>query len=370
MKYIVALLFSIYVRTHNLGYDSTFNHVALSLFYSLKISPFGTIAELVGGMLPIILIWIGVEWLIKRFRPQKSSHTNVTFKQSSLPVRLFNRKHETTDQSQLLDTQNTSRDPTATENLIKYGPWVFSAICIIVLLSSIFQFDRDSKKTNVVSVPTTSPATIATQKPIETAAQQTPTNVDEFVTLKKESDPLSPNHPTNYFSIKNLDATPKDQLRSRYEYWMKTYASEFLTETGIQQYKQEASRHPNGFGLTECIGFWDFTGESTDIDFYIDRCTIKSLGKYRATWSLINYKIPQKNNNEEYFLSVKSRIIFDCTNERSAIMGAFYYSKPMGVGKLVKSHNWKENEWDFRDVTPNSVAAVELRDTCNLLAPR
>ena len=47
------------------------------------------------------------------------------------------------------------------------------------------EFDRDSKKTNVVSVPTTSPATIATQKPIETAAQQTPTNVDEFVTLKK-----------------------------------------------------------------------------------------------------------------------------------------------------------------------------------------
>lgn len=83
MKYIVALIFSIYVRTHNLEHDSTFNHIALSLFYSLKISPFETIAELVGGMLPIILIWMGVEWLIKKFRPRKSNHANVIFEQTT-----------------------------------------------------------------------------------------------------------------------------------------------------------------------------------------------------------------------------------------------------------------------------------------------
>lgn len=221
-------------------------------------------------------------------------------------------------------------------------------------------------------MPTTSPAAIATQKPIETVAQQTPTNVDQFVTLKKESDPLSPNHPTNYFSIKNLDATPKDQLRSRYEYWMKNYATEFLTETGIHQYKQEASRHhPNGFGLTECIGYWTFIGKSVaDNDFYIDQCTLKSLGKYRAMWSLNNYVLSQTNTIGRSYLSSKYRRVYDCANDRTAIISLSQFEKDSGEGVIVNSVSIKESDWDFEDVLPNSIGAKELREACNLPTPK
>lgn len=130
MKYIIALIFSIYVSSKDLG-DGLFVNLS-SLAYFLKHMPGETIAKLVGGMLPIILIWLGAEWLIKRFRSRKSSHTNVTFEQPT-PINEVIQlgKYESTDQTTHPNVQKNSTTFT------QYAPWTISVGCILALLFNI-----------------------------------------------------------------------------------------------------------------------------------------------------------------------------------------------------------------------------------------
>jgi hypothetical protein len=70
MKYIVSLIFSIYFSAKHFGQDSVPNFAALA--YYLQHTPVDTIGYILGGMLPTILIWVGIAWLIKKLKPQQS----------------------------------------------------------------------------------------------------------------------------------------------------------------------------------------------------------------------------------------------------------------------------------------------------------
>ena len=89
MKYLVALIFSYLVIAKDFG-DGLVSNIFLNfvtLGHRLQDSPADTLATIAGGMLPILLIWFGVTWLIKKFKSQQSTPlAQTSTKQASPPV--------------------------------------------------------------------------------------------------------------------------------------------------------------------------------------------------------------------------------------------------------------------------------------------
>jgi hypothetical protein len=85
---------------------------------------------------------------------------------------------------------------------------------------------------------------------------------------------------------------------------------------------------------------WVLTSGNDDagLTVYIDRDTIRRNGNLAKMWQLHDYKTVQTVAGDS-LLSIKRYNEYDCTEERTRMLGYTWFSGNMGSGKVVYSTN-------------------------------
>lgn len=112
---------------------------------------------------------------------------------------------------------------------------------------------------------------------------------------------------------------------------------------------------------------WSFLSESTaygSYKAYIDYCKIMGTGRYRFAWVLNDLAQPQRDERGYVYTSDANKWVFDCQLSRSAVTAEYHYQGKMGQGAVMGSRSYSENEWQFIDSPPNSMAAFQLETVC------
>jgi len=93
---------------------------------------------------------------------------------------------------------------------------------------------------------------------------------------------------------------------------------------------------------------WTQTTKNRDgDDIYLDYSTIKKDGDNRKVWALLNLKKTKGKIKSELMLEE-----YDCKNEQAQFLYISTHSAPMGKGKLIDVHEYKEPDWG--QIPPNS----------------
>ncbi len=99
---------------------------------------------------------------------------------------------------------------------------------------------------------------------------------------------------------------------------------------------------------------WEYTGENIKYTNYVDRSTIRISGAVVTMWELSDYFEVQTTSDGKRFKSNKVRVAFNCVEDAYAIISLVLYSGSMGEGSIIKSHELKESQWNWKSVVPGS----------------
>ena len=102
---------------------------------------------------------------------------------------------------------------------------------------------------------------------------------------------------------------------------------------------------------------WVFYSETDTITFYYDPATIKKDGHIRRVWQLTDLRKRHKDGE----MSRRSRIEYDCKQERMKFLGLSEHSEPMAGGEVLVMEG-EDKEW--REVPPNTIAETFLKIVC------
>mgnify|MGYP001284693056 CR=1 FL=1 len=103
---------------------------------------------------------------------------------------------------------------------------------------------------------------------------------------------------------------------------------------------------------------WDFHSSSHDGEtFFINNDLISLPNGIVYFWYLKNYLLPNQFGD----MSAKVNVKGDCNNNRMKYLTYIWYSKPMGMGKGVRSD--KESSWDYPKT--ESVGIDMLKVVCS-----
>lgn len=91
--------------------------------------------------------------------------------------------------------------------------------------------------------------------------------------------------------------------------------------------------------------------------FYIDPTTLRKDDNLRRIWRITDLKKPFEGAQ-----SFRSRVEYDCKNERSKMLYFSSHSAPMAGGETLGSNN-REDEWEA--VPPNTVSEDVLKFVCS-----
>lgn len=111
---------------------------------------------------------------------------------------------------------------------------------------------------------------------------------------------------------------------------------------------------------------WILLNEASNGSFeqYIDYCKITGTGRHRFAWILAAYKQQKRNASGNFFVSAVTKRAYDCQLSRSAIVAIYQYQNKMAEGALVMSYSLPENEWEYEDHLPSSMAARDIETIC------
>ena len=109
---------------------------------------------------------------------------------------------------------------------------------------------------------------------------------------------------------------------------------------------------------------WTNIGGTNDFDEYIDISTKRKVGNKVKVWALVNFRIPQNDNNDGAYLSEVYNIEFDCVNENYKFLSITDYAESMQAGKVVSSFNYPPEKSELRNITPNSVMETKFKLAC------
>jgi hypothetical protein len=113
----------------------------------------------------------------------------------------------------------------------------------------------------------------------------------------------------------------------------------------------------SGPAYAEWVGFG--TG-GNDLTVYIDPETVRRQGDLVKMWIMFDRKTAETRYGEPY-LSYRTQIQFDCTEERSRFLASTRFSGNMLTGVVVSSQTG-ESEWT--PVAPQSVALGLWKFAC------
>ena len=116
---------------------------------------------------------------------------------------------------------------------------------------------------------------------------------------------------------------------------------------------------------TGAMAEWTYLSSPTDntYDVYIDKTAIRKRGNVAKMWDLTDYKSPQKAAGGESYSSGKVLEEYDCVEIRRRLLARTNFSGNLGKGEIVYSYQYDDNK-DWRDIAPDSVAMVQWKAAC------
>jgi hypothetical protein len=109
---------------------------------------------------------------------------------------------------------------------------------------------------------------------------------------------------------------------------------------------------------------WEKTGASVDGDevtvYYLDKSTIRKNGVIVKMWVMVSTTELVSTTGR----SSKAQKVYDCSSEKFALASLVMYSGPMGTGKVTTSMTFKEKEWEWTPIVPDSGVEFEWKVAC------
>jgi len=106
------------------------------------------------------------------------------------------------------------------------------------------------------------------------------------------------------------------------------------------------------------------TGEADGLTHYHDKSTIQINGVTAQMWTMYDFPAVQTNAEGDSYKSVKSLLAFNCKYETLTMTSVLQYSGPLGTGNIVLSDTYKESEWVWDRIVPNTLVNTELDIAC------
>ena len=103
---------------------------------------------------------------------------------------------------------------------------------------------------------------------------------------------------------------------------------------------------------------------SSGINFYIDFASVKVEGTKRKAWELKNFSTLQSVGGYDYW-SMRSRVEFDCKDERYRILTLTAFSKLNADGNALMTHD-EPTKWV--DLAPYTAGLNILKMVCKITA--
>lgn len=119
---------------------------------------------------------------------------------------------------------------------------------------------------------------------------------------------------------------------------------------------------------------WRSVSATNDVGtlFFVDVDSIKDDGRHVVAWTKENRKSPKQvmfNGKSVSYMSYIALRVFDCQQQRSAIVQGTFYSKANGKGESLYSFNEKLTNDLFSFVTPSSMGEAMLQFACEKQSP-
>jgi hypothetical protein len=103
---------------------------------------------------------------------------------------------------------------------------------------------------------------------------------------------------------------------------------------------------------------WEKTGTIVDGDevsvYYFDKSTIRKNGVIVKMWIMVS----------QLDRSTKAQKVYDCNSETFAMASFVMLSGPMGTGSATTSMTFKEKEWEWKPIVPDSMVELEWKFAC------
>ena len=109
---------------------------------------------------------------------------------------------------------------------------------------------------------------------------------------------------------------------------------------------------------------WEMTGEADGLTHYHDKSTIQINGVTAQMWTMYDFPEVQTNADGDSYKSVKSLLAFNCKYETLTMTSVLQYSGPSGTGDVVLSDTFKESEWVWDRIVPNTLVKIESDIAC------
>ena len=109
---------------------------------------------------------------------------------------------------------------------------------------------------------------------------------------------------------------------------------------------------------------WKYDDEADAFRSYIDYSRIKTEGRYKSIWILLDQKSPQTDSSGKQFKSAVMKYMIDCQASKYQIVSEYDYSQQMGDGVVVSSANSQIRESDWRNSPPNSFNENYIKIAC------
>lgn len=107
---------------------------------------------------------------------------------------------------------------------------------------------------------------------------------------------------------------------------------------------------------------WIFYTESGSAKHFYENTSFRRENATVRMWTMSSFFNIQ-NINDKLFQTRKQLRVYDCKKEKSKLLTTITYKKEMGMGEVVYSFNYEnEEEWDYS--VPGSIMELEFQIAC------
>ena len=103
---------------------------------------------------------------------------------------------------------------------------------------------------------------------------------------------------------------------------------------------------------------WTSVANGKESTYFVENSSIRKEGNIRKTWEIENLKKPQKNVS-----SLRSRVEYDCKQERYRTLSFSTHTELMAKGSIVDSGPIESPSWN--DIPPGTVSYHLYQYVCS-----
>ena len=109
---------------------------------------------------------------------------------------------------------------------------------------------------------------------------------------------------------------------------------------------------------------WEMTGKEYDLTHYHDKSTIQINDITAQMWVMYEFPEVRTNTDGDKYKSAKTLLAFNCKYETLTMISVVQYSGSAGNGEIILTDTFKESEWIWDRIVPNSLENKELDIAC------